>query len=156
MSWFSVEPEKRLFCETCKAHIEMATFTGTVMEEGINRLTGIGTGFYGVKRLSFCAKCKPEHDIVIMRRDRIEHITLNTSTRTLTDPVSKQQAAQRTADAVIEALAAAAEALGEGDAKALDEAQVEADRARTVATEVASAGEFPAQPMPAQPRDPIA
>ncbi len=156
MSWFSIEPEKRLFCETCKAHIETATFTGTVMEEGSDRYSGEGNGFYAVERLSFCARCEPDHDIVIIRRHRSNHIHVDTEARVLVDYVSKQQALQATADAVIEALAAAAKAREEPTEEALDEAQAEADRARTAATEVALADEFPAQPMPAQPRDPIA
>ena len=146
MGWFLAEPEKRLFCETCKAHIETATFTGTVMEEGGDRYTDEGNGFYAVKRLSFCARCEPDHDIVIIRRHRFSHIYVDTEARVLVDYVSKQQALQATADAVIEALAAAAEALGEGNAEALDEAQVEAGRARTVATDAAPADEFPPTP----------
>ena len=106
MSWFTPEAPKRLFCETCKAHIEKATFTGTVLEEGVDR-NGYGTGFYAVKRLAFCARCEPEHDIVIVRRDHFEHIRLDTRTRTLTDPSSKAIAANATGIAVVEALEAA-------------------------------------------------
>ena len=179
MSWFSM-PETLLFCETCKAHIESATYHGTVMEEGADRYSGMGNGFYAVKRLAFCARCKPDHDIVIVRRDHLEHIRLNTDTRTLLDPTSRQQAAQHTADAVIEALAEAARVAAQRTADAviealqaaqearetdeaakkgvlaLDEAQVEADRVRTVAFEAAGgAGDFPSQPMAPERRLPI-
>ncbi len=132
MSWFTM-PEVLLYCETCKAHIEEATYHGTILEEGVDS-HGNGTGFYAIKRLAFCARCKPDHDIVIVRRDHFEHIALNTSTRTLTDRTSKALAAQVTADAVIDALAAAAEALAGGDAEALDDAQAAAATAHTEAS----------------------
>ncbi len=137
-------PEELLYCETCKAHIETATYHGTVLEEGIDR-NGEGTGFYAIKRQAFCARCKPDHDIVIVRRDHFTPIHLDTETRMLVDPSSKALVAQVTADAVIDALAAVAEALAGGDAEALDEAQAAADTTRTEAT---SADEFPAQPAP--------
>jgi hypothetical protein len=150
MGWFTPEVEKRLFCETCKAHIEKATYTGTVMEEGLDHYTGMGNGFYAVKRLSFCARCKPDHDIVIVRRHRIDHIYVDTEARTLVDDRSKAQAANAIANAVIEALTAAAEeraALASADDTEGTPAAPDGDYAPSHV--------FPVQPMPSQPRAPI-
>ena len=157
MSWFKVEPPK-LFCETCKAHIESATYYGTVLEEGSSRYTGEGNGFYAVRRVAFCARCEPDHDIVIIPRHSFNHIHLDISRRRLVDQNSKAVAAQTTADAVIEALQAAQTARETDEAakeRVLDEAQAEADRARTAATEAAPTGEFRAQHLPPPTRDPI-
>ncbi len=131
MSWFTM-PEVLLYCETCKAHIEEATYTGTILQEGSDR-NGFPSGFYAVTQSVFCARCRPDHDIVIVPYYSNEPIRLNTSTRTLTDRTSKAIVAQVTADAVIDALAAAAEALAGGDAEALDDAQATAATAHTEA-----------------------